>query len=139
MLRPPFRSPRLATDIQAMKSDCLSHKRIASELKTINAMLKIYCQAHHERTADSPLCPDCFQLQQYARKRLLNCPYQQHKPTCGNCPIHCYKKNMRQKVQEVMRFSGPRMAYRHPIMALRHLLDGRRTPPSLKEIKRSRS
>jgi hypothetical protein len=26
-----------------------------------------------------------------------------------------------------MRFSGPRMTYRHPYLALRHLLDRRRT------------
>jgi hypothetical protein len=28
---------------------------------------------------------------------------------------------MRQRIQEVMRFSGPKMLYHHPIVALKHL------------------
>ena len=37
---------------------------------------------------------------------------------------------MRKKIREVMRFSGPRMIFHHPVMAVRHLID------SLKEKKR---
>jgi hypothetical protein len=38
---------------------------------------------------------------------------------------------MRENIRKVMRYAGPRMIYHHPIMALRHLLDGRRTPSTL--------
>jgi hypothetical protein len=31
---------------------------------------------------------------------------------------------MREAVREVMRYAGPRMALRHPILAFLHLLDG---------------
>jgi hypothetical protein len=31
---------------------------------------------------------------------------------------------MREKIKEVMRYAGPRLIYRHPILAIRHLLDG---------------
>ena len=33
---------------------------------------------------------------------------------------------MREEVREVMRHSGPRMLRRHPLLAVAHLLDGRR-------------
>jgi hypothetical protein len=33
---------------------------------------------------------------------------------------------MRAKVKEVMRYAGSRMIYRHPYLALRHILDGLR-------------
>lgn len=98
--------------------------RLANELQTIEVMIDIYCRAHHHDT--SGLCPDCSELRDYARKRLAHCPFQENKPTCGNCVVHCYRPEMRQKVREVMRYAGPKMVWRHPIMALRHLLAGRR-------------
>lgn len=115
-----------------MEKKQFSHKRLANEFKTITAMLHIYCRAHHSRAEKKGvLCPECMDLQNYALKRLFHCPFQQDKPTCGNCAIHCYKKSMRSKIQAVMRYAGPRMVYRHPIMAFRHLLDGRRKSPDL--------
>jgi hypothetical protein len=45
---------------------------------------------------------------------------------------HCYRPEMRQRVREVMRFAGPKMLLRHPLLAVRHLLDERRKPPPLK-------
>jgi hypothetical protein len=36
---------------------------------------------------------------------------------------------MREKIREVMRYAGPRMIYRHPIMAVFHLIDGMREKP----------
>ena len=37
---------------------------------------------------------------------------------------------MRARIREVMRYAGPRMLLSHPLMALRHLLDGLRKPRS---------
>jgi hypothetical protein len=37
------------------------------------------------------------------------------------CPVHCFKPEMREKIKTVMRFSGPLMIYRHPIIGLQHL------------------
>jgi hypothetical protein len=36
---------------------------------------------------------------------------------------------MREKIQAVMRHAGPRMPYRHPLLALYHFLDSRRSEP----------
>lgn len=82
-------------------------------------MIKIYCQGHHAVSAG--ICDACKELEQYALKRLECCPYGNDKPPCVNCPIHCYKKDMRESVREVMRFSGPRMLFKHPILAGLHL------------------
>lgn len=107
----------------------LSHPRLVRELKTIEAMIVIYCNAFHK--PDIAPCRDCYSLVQYARKRLGLCPFQERKPTCGNCTIHCYQPEMRETIRKVMRYAGPRMIYSHPLMALRHLLDSRRKPPEL--------
>ena len=31
---------------------------------------------------------------------------------------------MREKIREVMRYAGPRMSYRHPLLAFYHFFDG---------------
>jgi hypothetical protein len=31
---------------------------------------------------------------------------------------------MRERIRIVMRYSGPRMLYRHPILSIRHKMDG---------------
>ena len=35
---------------------------------------------------------------------------------------HCYKPEMRERIRQVMRYSGPRMITKHPVAAIRHLL-----------------
>ena len=65
----------------------------------------------------------------YARKRLAGCPYGPEKPTCVNCHIHCYGPRQREAMRVVMRHSGPRMLWRHPVLAIAHLVDGRRRAP----------
>jgi hypothetical protein len=35
---------------------------------------------------------------------------------------------MREKVKGVMRYAGPRMTYRHPVLAIFHFLDGFKKP-----------
>ena len=102
------------------------NKRIKREGDTVAVMIEIYCHRHHSRTET---CEECAELLQYALQRLEKCPFGEGKPTCAKCPVHCYKPAMRQKIRLVMRYSGPRMLLRHPLMALRHLLDGRRKKP----------
>lgn len=100
-------------------------KRIQRELETIEKMIWIYCREKHDNKEDS-LCSECQSLMDYACKRLHACPLAEEKPVCGNCTIHCYKKDMREKVIDVMRFAGPRMTYKHPILAIHHLIDSRK-------------
>ena len=100
--------------------------RITRESKTVRSMISLYCRAHHQRGA---LCLECAGLADYALERLDKCPFQEGKTTCTKCPVHCYKPQMREKIRTVMRYSGPRMTYRHPVKALLHVYDGRRKEP----------
>ncbi len=89
--------------------------------KTISKMLWIYCKTKHNSTQS--LCNDCKRLENYAYQRLESCPFGEKKPACKNCTTHCYKKDMRKKMQEIMRFSGPRMFFFYPLDAIRHLFN----------------
>ena len=102
------------------------------ELRTIGAMLRLWCAKWHAAAAHDAdgLCRPCTELYDYARQRLANCPFGPQKPTCVNCRIHCYGKRQREAVREVMRFAGPRMLLRHPWLTLAHLIDGRRPAPA---------
>jgi hypothetical protein len=115
-----------------MRGDTSSEpRRLAREEKTIAAMIAMYCRDHHATAAADDgegLCPECAGLLVYARLRLERCRYGAAKPTCANCETHCYRPEMRGRVRTVMRYSGPRMLRRHPMLALAHLVDGRKTP-----------
>ena len=105
----------------------LATPRLAREMKTILAMLRIACRDRHG-TPDG-LCEQCAALADYAAKRLALCPYGADKPTCVNCKIHCYGQRQREQVRETMRYAGPRMMLRHPVLAVMHVVDGRRPAP----------
>jgi len=105
------------------------HPRIRREKKTIEAMVRIYCKNHHESQGE--LCPECSELFEYAKMRLDKCPFQEKKTTCGKCLIHCYQPQMREKVKKVMRHSGPRMLLHHPLLAIHHVIDGRKKPEKI--------
>jgi hypothetical protein len=94
---------------------------IEQERKTVGVMIQIYCQGQHD---GKPLCPICLELSDYVNERLDRCPFGDEKPTCKNCKVHCYEPVMRERIREVMRYAGPRMIFRYPILAIRHLLRG---------------
>jgi hypothetical protein len=112
--------------------------RLKREHDTMKCMTQIYCKDHHNQQ-DGGLCPDCSELMAYSETRLAKCPYGQEKPTCAKCPIHCYKKEKREHVREVMRYAGPRMPLRHPIQALTHVLDKLRRVIHPRELRRARN
>ncbi len=103
--------------------------RRARELKTVKAMVCMYCRGHHH--GGGQMCPACDELTEYAARRLERCVFGDTKPTCANCVVHCYSAGMRERVRVVMRWAGPRMLLRHPLLGIAHLLDGRRPVPVL--------
>ena len=72
----------------------------------VRDMIYLYCRKLH--FTKNGLCDNCDDLLQYAKLRLDKCPYGEGKPVCSNCKIHCYKKDYKEKIKEVMRFSGPK-------------------------------
>ncbi len=102
--------------------------RFFRERKTVRAMMDLYCADHHGAGA---LCRECAELAAYADRRLDLCPYGPDKPTCTNCPIHCYRPQPRERMREVMRYAGPRMLRKHPYLAVMHLIADRSPAPPL--------
>jgi len=88
-------------------------------------MLSIYCNGNHQ--TKSRLCPNCAQLLDYAKKRIEKCPWGKSKPACARCTIHCYEKIKREQIIKVMRYAGPKMALRHPILTFLHLFTNKNT------------
>jgi hypothetical protein len=113
----------------------VENSRISRERRTIAAMIRIYCRDQHAQAVG--LCADCETLRLYAEQRLDRCVFGVEKPTCANCPVHCYKRDRREQIRVVMRYAGPKMLLKHPVLAIWHLLDGKRKAPLLASKKKS--
>ena len=94
--------------------------RIDREKHIIEVMVKIYCKKKHK--SNGKLCEECLELLDYSKKRLDKCMFGNEKSYCQKCPVHCYKKDMKEKIKDVMRFSGPRLLFYNPIEFFKHLL-----------------
>lgn len=97
------------------------NKRLEREKNTIEKMIKIYCKNNHKEY--EKLCDKCDELLEYALNRVENCKFRENKPICVKCSIHCYKKEMQESIKKVMRYSGPRMLFYHPILTIKHLIN----------------
>ena len=101
------------------------------EKRLIPVMIKKYCKSKHN--TKKCICDDCKQLTEYAVYRLEKCPFKENKRFCSFCKIHCYKEDMRIKIKAVMKYSGPRMLFTHPIFAMKHVFQMIKYKKSLKK------
>lgn len=111
-------------DIQSRRE---REKRIVSE------MIALYC--HRKHGVRGGLCPECEALDAYARMRSDRCPFMETKTFCSNCKVHCYRPEMREKIREVMRFSGPRMLTVHPVLAVRHVIESKKEKRKMENMR----
>ncbi len=95
-------------------------RKIEQDKHTIIFMVEFYSR---HKLHQNELSNELKELIDYACARLERCKYGIEKPACKNCPTHCYKPDMRQKIREVMRWSGPRMIFFAPLAAIRHLMN----------------
>lgn len=95
-----------------------------SEIKITYRMIALYCRKKHG-TRDG-LCKECQELEAYARSRTECCPFTETKTFCSQCKVHCYRDDMRERIREVMGFSGRRLFFRHPVMVIRHMIESRK-------------
>ena len=102
----------------------------------MNLMIAMYCRGRH-KSKKGQLCPECAELAEYVRQRREKCPFGDDKPFCSNCKIHCYKPEMRQKIAAVMRYSGPRLMFSHPVVAFAHLSETIKTKRAAAKEKRA--
>lgn len=103
--------------------------------EVVDLMIRLYCHKKHG-TKKKEVCSECQELMDYCHFRLSKCPFMKagNKPFCSNCRIHCYDKEHREKIRQVMRFSGPRMIFYHPILACRHVIESKKEKKRLEKI-----
>lgn len=106
------------------------------DLKILALFTSVYCDAHHKERETSALdleetnlpgvqkyryCSECREFLLYALERRLRCPLES-KPICKHCQVHCYRPGHREKVREVMRYSGKALIRRGRLDLLWHYL-----------------
>lgn len=101
----------------------LENKR-AKEKKIIFLMVEIYCRENHRknRVVSKTLCDDCKKLLEYSYMRIDNCRHMKDKTFCSKCLTPCYNPEMKEKVKAIMKYSGPRLLFHHPIEVIKHFL-----------------
>ena len=112
-----------------MKRDTATKRQKEKEM--VSQMIALYCKKKHG--SKNGLCEACAELDDYARMRSDRCPFMETKTFCSNCKVHCYKPAMREKIRDVMRFSGPRMIFHHPITAIRHVIETKKEKKRLEK------
>ena len=111
--------------------------RERNDLRGLALFTSVYCCRHHsgprallEPDAPElrrlplhkyPVCVDCSAFLSYAFERRLRCPLEE-KPSCKHCHVHCYRPGHREKVREIMRFSGRALIRRGRLDLLWHYL-----------------
>ncbi len=92
-----------------------------TDMRTLLRFVEIYCRENHsgQRTPFSfrlydlkeidqreiLLCPDCTRLLTYGLTMRLRCPHDP-KPMCKKCETQCYKGDYKERIREIMKFSG---------------------------------
>lgn len=93
------------------------------DIRLIGKFVEVYCKGKHgavERSTftlpagmgERRLCAECAAFMEYSVSKRLRCPLEAEKPTCKHCRIHCYATEQRQKVREIMSWSGRRLMLR---------------------------
>lgn len=93
------------------------------DIGILSDFISIFCRENHSTATRTPfiikddrlfkvwgdkdlaLCRDCTKLLNHGIAKLLLCPYEP-KPMCKKCETHCYAPGYRERIREVMKFSG---------------------------------
>lgn len=92
-------------------------KKREKEKYLVFLMIKIFCKSNHKNN----ICAECMELYDYSKSQIDKCRFMETKTFCSVCPSHCYKKDMRERIREVMIFSSKRIIFYHPILTLKHV------------------
>lgn len=110
------------------------------EIKDLGILIQftaVFCKVHHKGPKQNlkvddpalqevplrrdPLCGECQEFLLYALQRRIACPLED-RPSCKHCHIHCYRPGHRDKVRQIMRFSGQYLIRRGRLDLLWHYL-----------------
>jgi hypothetical protein len=91
------------------------------DIQTLMKFVGIFCRENHSgekppfsfkildikdiEKKEIPLCPDCTRLLTYGLTMRMKCPHDP-KPMCKKCETQCYHGDYKEKIREVMKFSG---------------------------------
>lgn len=104
------------------------------EKKMISQMIALYCHRnHHTRGAPLSRVRGAERLRPRPLRAL---PVHGDEDLLRQLPRARYKPDMREKIRAVMRFSGPRMIFYHPVAAIRHVVETKREKKRLKRENR---
>ena len=96
--------------------------RLDKDRRTLEAIGRIYCSAHHKETpkGKAGLCSSCRETIDRTLEHTTSCPFG-HEGNCQDCSIHCQRGEAQVRIREMMSYAAPRMAYRHPLMTFEYL------------------
>lgn len=97
-------------------------KKVKKDISILSLFVDIYCRNCHKdkekrfvrangilkefsKEISRSLCNDCEKLLLHSAVKRVLCPFEP-KPACKKCPENCYSNGFREKMKEVMRFSG---------------------------------
>lgn len=103
-------------------NESINAKQSARDLKTLEAIGRIFCNAHHPDADrdEAGLCPACRNTIDATFARTATCPNHQ-RSNCEDCAVKCQRGDAQARIKEIMRYSAPRMLFRHPLMTLEYL------------------
>lgn len=87
-------------------------KKREEERKIVMEMINLYYKHHPDEYDESFI--------EYVNARITHCPRMEEKTFCSKCPIHCYREERRNQIKKVMKYSGPRMIFHHPLLVIKH-------------------
>ncbi|MDY0234818.1 MAG: nitrous oxide-stimulated promoter family protein [Gudongella sp.] len=96
--------------------------KIKKEISILTTMIDIFYKNKNHR--EQYTTTEIEELKNYCKSRILNCPVILEKTFCSSCKIHCYDEKHRAFIKKVMKYSGPKMIFFHPILLIKHLLLG---------------
>ena len=90
------------------------------DIKLLGKFVEVYCSTKHRDAetgrislpsglGERDACQECRSFLEYAIAKRLKCPLEAEKPTCKNCRIHCYDPPRREKIREIMAYSGRKL------------------------------
>jgi hypothetical protein len=107
-------------ELEMVKKAGVSDKE-KDDVRILMKFVSIFCREHHEvekapfsfklfdvkeiDKKEVSLCPECSQLLTYGLTMRVKCPHDP-KPMCKKCETQCYKGDYKERIREVMKFSG---------------------------------
>jgi hypothetical protein len=107
------------------------------DIRILMKFVSIFCRENHEaektpfpfklfevkeiERKEISLCPECSRLLTYGLTMRVKCPHDP-KPMCKKCESPCYKGDNKEKIREVMKFSGIYLVKRGRLDMLYHYL-----------------